>query len=124
MMANRKDRRAAQKATPAYLRKSPEAIKRRLIQNGITAKDLEEEYQRGYDNGAEAYIKASYAAVCLALADLHGFGHKRCKAVLNAMDQHILYTLTSAEIIEEVWQRMGLRLVFKEAFDRVVDSDA
>lgn len=93
--------------------------RQRLMDAGYTPKEFKEEYQRGYDAGAEATLKSAYAAVCLALSEIHGFGLKRCKTVLSAMDQHVIYTLTSEEIIEEVWERMGLRLVFKEPFDRI-----
>ena len=53
------------------------------------------------------------------LNEKYGFGRKRCCEVLNAVDQHLLYTLTSDEAIEEVWKRMGLKLEFNETFDRI-----
>lgn len=104
-MANRKHRR------------------QRLQEAGYTPKEFEEQWQAGYRAGAEAFLKTAYAAVCLALGDLHGFGFKRCKAVLQAMDRHILFSLTDLEAIEEVWKRMGLKLVFTDPFERVQDGD-
>lgn len=93
-----------------------------LMKNGITPQDLKEEWQRGYDTGAEVFLKTAYAAVCLALNELHGFGHKRCQDVLQAMDKHVLYTLTDVEAINEVWERMGLRLVFADPLERVQEK--
>lgn len=95
----------------------------RLLEAGYTPKELEQQWQAGYRAGAEAFIKTAYAAVCLALSDLHGFGLKRCKAVLQSMDKHILYSLTDVETIEEVWKRMGLKLVFTDPFERVQEDD-
>ena len=93
------------------------------MEAGYTPKEFEQQWQAGYQTGAEALLKTAYAAVCLALNDIHGFGSKRCKAVLQSMDKHILYTLTDVEAIDEVWERMGLKLVFTDPFDRVQDGD-
>lgn len=120
---NRKDRRAAIKSKPSYMRESKEELTKRLIKNGITVEDLKNEYQKGYTYGfkeaAEPVIRGCYAAICLALNDLHGFGQKRCADVLRALDEHLTMTLTSKEAIDEVYERMGLRIDFKEPFDRV-----
>lgn len=124
-MANRKDRRAARKALPRWERTmTPEQRKAALVKNGITPEDLKREWDAGYQAGVEAFLKTSYAATCLALNDLHGFGYKRCKAVLQAMDRHILFTLTDVEAIEEVWKRLGLKLVFADPFERVQDDES
>ena len=96
----------------------------RLIEAGHTPKEFEEQWQAGYQAGAEAFLKTAYAAVCLALNDLHGFGCKRNREVLQAMDKHILFTLTDLEIIEEVYQRMGLKLVFTDPFERVQENES
>ena len=95
----------------------------RLSQNGITPQDLEAEYNKGYQAGflaaGEPVMQSCFAAICLALNDLHKFGQGRCAAVLNAVDQYMTEYLTSTEAIEAVYERMGLRLEFKEAFDRI-----
>lgn len=120
---NRKERRAEIKKTPSYLRESKEELTKRLIKNGITVKDLRNEWDRGYNAGfkeaAEPVIRGCYAAICLALNDLHGFGQKRCADVLRALDEHLTMSLTSKEAIDEVYKRMGLRIDFKEPFDRI-----
>lgn len=99
-----------------------------LVKNGITIKDLEENYNKGYEAGfavaSGPVIKACYAAVCLALNELHGFGMKRCKDVLNLVDEKILFSLTSMETIEEVWQKIGLQIDFNEVVsDRIMERE-
>lgn len=99
-----------------------------LVKNGITIKDLEENYNKGYEAGfavaSEPVIKTCYAAVCLALNELHGFGMKRCKDVLNLVDEKILFSLTSMETIEEVWQKIGLQIDFNEVVsDRITERE-
>lgn len=120
---NRQQRRAQQKAVPGYLRGSKEDKIKALLKNGITPQDLEQEYRKGFEAGfkaaAPATFKAIYAAVCLALHDLHGFGRKRCAQVLTTVDGHVLETLTSEELIDDVWSKIGLQLAFNEPFDRI-----
>ena len=131
-MANRQKRRAANKATPAYRRgETQESFLARLAKNGITAEDYDrarqEEYDRGLREGhaqaAPSTFKTIYAAICLALNDMHGFGRKRCCEVLLKVDNYVMQTLTSAESIQEVYDRMGLHIDFDEPFDRIVEDD-
>jgi len=120
---NRIQRRRENKAKPAYLRQSPEQVAKRIVQNGITMKDLEDNFNLGYKKGFNAagqpIVKACFAAICLSLNELYGFGTKRCCDVLSRVDQHLLTTLSSEEAIAEVWDRIGLKLEFSEAFDRI-----
>lgn len=123
---NRAQRRAQQKATPAYLRGTREQKVKALLKNGITPEDLEREYERGFKEGfkaaAPATFKAIYAAVCKALRKLYKFGRYRCSKVLMAVDDIVVNALTSEEIIEDVWEEIGLRLNFDEPFDRIEDA--
>lgn len=103
-------------------------IVQRIQRNGITMDDLKENYDIGYKAGFESatgpVIKTCYAAICLALHELYGFGMKRCRDVLNLVDQKILYSLTSAEAIEEVWEKIGLQIDFNEILgDRVTEVE-
>lgn len=133
---NREQRRAQKKAQrgqpkqkqPQYLRMTKEQRMDALVKNGITIKDLEENYNKGYEAGfavaSGPVIKTCYAAVCLALNELHGFGMKRCKDVLNLVDEKILFSLTSMETIEEVWQKIGLQIDFNEVVsDRITERE-
>lgn len=133
---NREQRRAQKKAQrgqpkpkqPQYLRMTKEQRMDALVKNGITIKDLEENYNKGYEAGfavaSGPVIKTCYAAVCLALNELHGFGMKRCKDVLNLVDEKILFSLTSMETIEEVWQKIGLQIDFNEVVsDRIMERE-
>lgn len=133
---NREQRRAQKKAQrgqpkpkqPQYLRMTKEQRMDALVKNGITIKDLEENYNKGYEAGfavaSGPVIKTCYAAVCLALNELHGFGMKRCKDVLNLVDEKILFSLTSMETIEEVWQKISLQIDFNEVVsDRITERE-
>lgn len=101
----------------------------RLQQNGITLQDVREigqkEYRNGYREGSDNALMTCYAGVCMALNKLYGFGKKRCLAVLRALDEQVLYSLTGAETAQEVFDRLGLTIAFGETFpeDRITEKE-
>ena len=94
-----------------------------LVQNGITPKDLEEEFQRGREIGfkeaAEPILKSCYAGICIALHDEFGFGENRCYRAIKAVDEKIVWALNHQELVEETLEKTGLRLQLDEPFERV-----
>lgn len=125
--ANRAARRKEARETPRYLRGTKEEKMRRLLQNGITPQMLEEEFRRGYDAGSTDGInhtfKTIYAAVMLAAGDTYHFGKKRTVRLLRRVDELATTALSSADAIDEVWERFGVALEFNEVFDRVVETE-
>ena len=75
---NRQQRRASNKAKPAYMRMSVEQRKAALVKNGITEADLKRNYETGFQDGykiaSEDAVKAIYAALCLALNEITDSG--------------------------------------------------
>ena len=120
---NRADRRAAKKKTPAYLRITPEQAKKRLLKNGITDADLEKNYELGrmdgYKQGADSASVAIYAAIALAANKLYGFGGKRCKDLIYAVDQLVTYAITSKKLADEVYERFGINLCPDDPIERI-----
>ena len=94
-----------------------------LVQNGITPKDLEDEFQRGRETGfkeaAEPIIKSCYAGICIALHDEFGFGRNRCYRAIKAVDEKIICALNHQELVEETLEKTGLILQLDEPFERV-----
>lgn len=90
----------------------------RIERNGITVEDLkraeDESYKTGMQIEIENTMKSCYAAICLALHEQLGFGKQRACRILNAVDEHIVMTLTSADAIQEVYDTMGLTIDFRE----------
>ena len=127
---NRAQRRAKAKATPAYRRNmTKEDTLKALVKNGITVEDLQRNYELGLKDGRhegiEYTIKTAYAASALALNEVAGWGHKRCTRFMRRMDEIITNTLTSEDAIDEVFEKLGLRIIFNEvmAEDRIVEVD-
>lgn len=125
---NRQQRRAVKpKKKPIWHGLTKEEKQEKLFRNGITIKDLEANYAKGFDAGfaaaSEPIVRTLYAAVCLTLNELHGFGRERCMKVLQVLDNHLLTTLASDEAIDEVYKRMKLEINFAEPFDRIEMSD-
>jgi hypothetical protein len=122
IMANRTQRRAQKKAQPRYERMTQEQKKAALFKNGLTKKDMDKEYEQGYRAGEIEAIKTIYAALCLGANEVAGFGHKRLKELLRATDRHVLESVTSEEIMDEVFAKFGLALNFGDPFERVEDA--
>ena len=63
-----------------------------------------------------------YAAVALVMKEKYGFGAKRVRDVLTALDEKMIYALTSQELIDQVWDEIGLYLDFQEPMDRITEK--
>ena len=101
----------------------------RIQRNGITIEDLDRTAQDAYKDGAkyaaEKTKKNIYAACALVLHEMHGFGKKRCMDVLNAIDQKVLYALDTQEMIQQVWNDLGIMITFDgdPLDERIVDEE-
>ena len=116
---NRAQRRANKPSKPSgYHRMTKEQRMEALVKNGITPSDLEKAFEDGRREclkvASDHIMKTAYAAICLALHDLYGFGQKRCMDVLVAVDRYICNTFTGTEAVEEVFDRIGLLIDFKD----------
>ena len=99
------------------------AAMERISQQGISPQDLKAEYDKGFEEGfkaaAEPIIKGCYAAVCLALKELHGFGSTRCMKVLKHVDDQLAVTMDGQEYADKVLDEMKLEIRFNEGVDRI-----
>lgn len=122
-MPNRKHRRQQAKASPSWLPKSQSEILHKLVKNGITPEDLEANYKKGFEAGFQAagkpMVKTCYAAACLAAKEEFGFGKQRILRLVTALDRHVLDTMSSIDIIDDVWRECGIHIDFNEPFDRI-----
>lgn len=131
-------RQQRQQAIDAFWALTPEERARRMAdneafqrinRNGITLEDLKnaeiEGRNDGYRVGKEETLIICYAAFMLAMNELCGFDGDKCREILNLADEKITYTLTSAEAIKEVYDRLGVTLNFAEELpgDRVQEKE-
>lgn len=125
---NRQQRRRQQKQIPKYRRgMTKEDRIKALIKNGITPDDLqkscEDGWKQGWLAGAESTLRSCYAAFILAMREHHKFWRKRCKRVLNTADSYVMTSMGHEELIDKVWEEIGLRLNFEAPFDRIEEVD-
>lgn len=116
-MANRAQRR--KKPQPISLPMSQAKLLQGLYKNGITDKELKEEWHKGSDAGRDFAIKTCYAAVCKAAKDVCYGTPEEIFEFLQAMDYHVCNTLSSKEAIDSVLEEMGITIRFSEPFDRI-----
>lgn len=90
----------------------------RIQRNGITIEDMyrveNEAYSKGIKAGKDATVRTCFAAICLTLHDLYGFGKERCSKVLNSVYDNLSMALTSDDAIQEVYDTMGLEIHFSD----------
>lgn len=122
----RYDARAAYRALPMQERMELDLRinkKRELERNGITIKDLEENFNRGFKEGVnqstDMVTRAAYAAAILALRQTYRFGTKRLLRFLTAMDDNIVSCVDRDDIVEKCWNDAGIKLVDGEGVERI-----
>ena len=123
-MGNRASRRSDKKKMSRYQRMTPEQKEKAMAKNGITQKDLDDAYYRGYNEALKITsnycLKDAYAAFLMAAHEEFGFGHARCKRLLYAADKRVVESLSSDEAIDEVFKKLGLTINFYDP-DRITD---
>ena len=119
------EREKRQKQIDAFWKLTPEERQQRIAdqeavariqRNGITIEDLyrceNEAYAKGIKAGKDATVKTCFAAICMTLHEMHGFGKERCSKVLNDVYEKLTMALTSEDAIQEVYDTMGLEINF------------
>lgn len=93
-----------------------------MMRNGITQKNLDDEWDSGhrvgFELGANKAIKTIYAAVVLELLD-NGNSRDEALSFLKAVDSRVMVSIDEKEDITEVFDRTGIWLELKNDFDRV-----
>lgn len=117
-MSNRAQRRAAKKQKPKWQRMTQDQRINAMCKNGITPKDVDDAYNKGYKEGVDrasaTIMKDAYAAFLMAAHEVFGFGRDRCRRLLYAADERVVNSLASDEAVEEVFREVGVSINFYE----------
>ena len=124
-MSNRAKRRADNKKLSRFQRMTDEQKLAAMCKQGITPKDLQDAYDRGFkagvDRGIDYGMKDSYAGFLLAAHEVFGFGRKRGRRLLYAADKRISTSLSSNEAVAEVFQKLGVTINFYDP-ERITET--
>ena len=112
--AEREQRAEKQRQAAAILATRDLEERKRLL-----AKAMADSEKEARNQAIEYCFHSIYSAVLLAAQEVYGFGHKRAWRLLKRADEIICTVLDSEEIIQEVWERMGLEINFREGIDRI-----
>lgn len=97
------------------------AQKAEIFRNGITEKDLKEEFQKGYgagwSDGRERLYKEVFAAICLVMEE--DFDNDVIIDLLHAVDSRVKLSIDVNEDLDEVLERVGVELHFKNVIGGV-----
>lgn len=123
-MSNRADRRAKKKQLPKWKKLTSDERINAMCKNGITPKDVDDAYAQGKKDAlhdvSDYCMKDCYAGFLLAVHEVFGFGHERCLRLLRAADERICNSLASQESIDEVFEKVGVKIDFYSP-DRVTE---
>ena len=111
---------------PAWKREQlarKQAVRSRLMQNGITAEDLQEAYDRGRREATKEYVdkllpyqqKFFYSAAAIAAHDLFGFGKDRGLRLLERIQEIMCEEISTGDIIDRCKRETGVDC-FEEEF--------
>ena len=112
--AEREQRAEKQRQAAAILATKDLEERKRLL-----AKAMANSEKEARNQAVEYCFHSIYAAVLLAAQEVYGFGHKRAWRLLKRADEIVCTALSSEEVIQEVWARMGLEINFREGIDRI-----
>ena len=116
---NRKQRRAAARKQPLAMPMSQQKLIAGMYKNGITEKDLKDEFYKGVEAGRRATIKTVYAAAICAAKDILELEKEKLWELIQGVDHHVCNTLSSEEIIDRVLRETGISLNFSDPFETV-----
>ena len=92
----------------------------RLSRNGITPKDLENEYRRGYDDARKDLtsftMRMFYCAIGLATHELYGHGETRIILTLDRVQEIMTEEICTADIMQRLKQETGID-IFDTEYD-------
>ena len=105
-----------------FYRKSKNEQLNHLYQNGITQKDLDANYDKGFEQGYKLAgtdaIESIYAGCAKVLADA-GNSKDEVLAFLKQVDDFVMASLGGKEDLEQLLHEYGIQLVFKDTLERV-----
>lgn len=82
---------------------SAACIRDRVMNGRVTVEDLNREWQRGYQRGADetkrVYIRAIYTSLLLALHRRHGFGRQRLMTLVEDAERIQIEEMTTLDMI-------------------------
>lgn len=124
-MSNRASRRADKKHQPRWQRMTQDQRINAMCKQGISPKDLQEAYEKGYNEGVKRAtdfcLKDAYAGFLMAAHEVFGFGRDRCRRLLYAADERVANSLSSDEAIDEVFKQLGVSINFYDP-DRITET--
>ena len=130
---NRAERRKQEKTEKRAIAEIPEwkkweimarmETKARLLQNGITQKDLQDAYDRGWREATKANVvdehlrymqEFFYSACAVAAHDVYGFGKDRCERLLHRVAEIMNEEISTGDIIERCLRETGVDVNVEE----------
>lgn len=67
-------------------------------------------------------LESVYAAAIILLSDDYGFDHDQCVEFLQKLEDKTLYCIEHSDILDEAFEKTGIKIHFNEGIDRIEES--
>lgn len=67
-------------------------------------------------------LESVYAAAIILLTDEYGFDHDQCVSFLEKLEDKTLYCIEHTDILDEAFEKTGIKIHFSEGIDRIEES--
>ena len=64
-------------------------------------------------------LESIYAAAVILLTEDYGFDHDKCVKFLKKIEDKTLYCIEHSDILDEAFEKTGIRIHFAEGIDRI-----
>ena len=93
-----------------------QAVRERLMKNGLTTQDIQDAYEKGRKDATAEYVdkllpfqqKFFYSAAAIAAHDLFGFGKDRAMRLLDRIQEIMCEEISTGDIIQRCKRETGV----------------
>lgn len=115
---NRAERRRAEREKAKGYSPVPTAIRNAVTQAVVNKRNRDEAVLMA----TGPVLESVYAAAIILLSDEYGFDHDQCLDFLQKIEDKTLYCIEHSDIIDEAFEKTGIRIRFAEGIDRIEES--
>ena len=67
-------------------------------------------------------LESVYAAIVILMTEDYGFTHDQCVELLQKLEDKTLYCMDHMDILNEAFEKTGIKIHFNDAIDRIEES--
>ena len=117
---NRAERRRAEREKAKGYSPVSSSIRNAVTQAVIRKRDRDEAVLMA----SGPVLESIYAAAIILLTEDYGFTHEQCVEFLQKIEDKTLYCIEHSDILDEAFEKTGIKIHFGEGLDRIEERMA